>query len=547
MGYKKLSLYEGESGLQLDRIKLAMVEEHERTGKVNLRKHVNSMPGAAEELASFALWLEMPASIGEQYAEDPDLNTSVLLKSLDRAIRSQRFASRYNTHTNWTHPSVLLLSSERDPLEVIVRRARDLVINATDSGWMGPPYDPIQLAEMLGVQVRPNHNVKDARVLPLAGNDRFVIEYNPNRPPARIRYSLAHEIIHTFFPDCGDYIRNRAARAEMQSDEWQLEMLCNIGAAELLMPIGSMPHLDEAELTIDRVLEYRSRFQVSTEAVLIRVARIASQPCAAFCSTRIEEGENAGRYRLDYAITSASWNGPQLRSALIPTGTRLAQSVSTGFTDKFAECWIKDLGEFYIECVAIPPYPGAAFPRVAGLIFPKEMIAAEQPITFLKGDATEPRGPGHKIIAHIVNDGAPRWGGGFAYAVRKKWPDVQADFIDWVAADRKRLVLGATHEIALNETCSIFHMVAQKGYGPADFPRLRYSALQNCLIALGNTALVRGASVHMPRIGTGQAGGNWSLVEELILSTVCSLGVSVTVYDLPNQRPAEKPQTSLEL
>ena len=44
------------------------------------------------------------------------------------------------------------------------------------------------------------------------------------------------------------------------------------------------------------------------------------------------------------------------------------------------------------------------------------------------------------------------------------------------------------------------------------------------------------ASVHMPRIGTGQAGGSWSIIEDLVDNELCAHGVPVTVYDLPNQR-----------
>ena len=41
------------------------------------------------------------------------------------------------------------------------------------------------------------------------------------------------------------------------------------------------------------------------------------------------------------------------------------------------------------------------------------------------------------------------------------------------------------------------------------------------------------ASVHMPRIGTGHAGGSWEIIEELVLDTLVHQGVPVTVYSLP--------------
>lgn len=40
------------------------------------------------------------------------------------------------------------------------------------------------------------------------------------------------------------------------------------------------------------------------------------------------------------------------------------------------------------------------------------------------------------------------------------------------------------------------------------------------------------ASVHMPRIGCGLAGGSWGKVEPIIQEELCDKGVQVFVYDL---------------
>ncbi len=137
----------------------------------------------------------------------------------------------------WTNPSVLALSGKRDPLEAITAKARDLVFRALEQGWQGPPFDPFALAELLGIETVPTSEVLDARTVPLAGN-RFKIEFNPDRPRRRTRYSIFHEIAHTLFPDCGHMIRNRGAHTASRTDDWQLETLCNIAAAEFLLPTG---------------------------------------------------------------------------------------------------------------------------------------------------------------------------------------------------------------------------------------------------------------------------------------------------------------------
>ncbi|SCD98200.1 hypothetical protein GA0115246_1088311 [Streptomyces sp. SolWspMP-sol7th] len=45
-------------------------------------------------------------------------------------------------------------------------------------------------------------------------------------------------------------------------------------------------------------------------------------------------------------------------------------------------------------------------------------------------------------------------------------------------------------------------------------------------------ALRLGATVHLPRIGCGLAGGQWDLVEPLIRERLTQRGVGVTVYDV---------------
>ena len=49
-----------------------------------------------------------------------------------------------------------------------------------------------------------------------------------------------------------------------------------------------------------------------------------------------------------------------------------------------------------------------------------------------------------------------------------------------------------------------------------------------------------GASVHMPRIGSGLAGGKWEQVEGIIREELTAADVAVTVYDLPQRQTIEQ-------
>lgn len=440
----------------------------------------------------------------------------------------------------WTNRSVLEMAEGEDPVAAITRLSQKLIRTAMDAGWSGPPFDPIHLAQLLKIPVVPRDEVRDARIVPV-GADGFRIEFNPSQPRFRVRYSLAHELAHTLFPDCGKAIRNRARPGDRRGDEWQLEALCNIGAAEILMPAGTEADLHESVAAVDLV-GLQKKYEVSTETLLIRIAKTSAAACAAFCASKAEHQISGRHYVLDYIVGSPTWTTPIGHGDQVPADSAVSECTAIGFTSKGDELWRRH--PVHVECVALPSYPGALVPRVAGLLLARGAEAEPNPfdVREVRGDATQPRGEGHRIIAHVVNDATPNWGGaGFAAAIAARFPSVQDEFRSWVQEDRARLRLGNTHISEVDASLSVFHMVAQKGYGPSPKPRIRYLALQECLERLSEVAQSRNASVHMPLIGTGQAGGSWKVVRDMLLELVCAQRLSVTAYVPPNrERPRER-------
>jgi Zn-dependent peptidase ImmA (M78 family) len=443
----------------------------------------------------------------------------------------------------WTHPSVIAFAERSDPVQHMISLASSVALDAMQAGWGGPPFDPFQLAQHLKIKVVPSENITDARILQTS-DGRYQIEFNPNRPKGRIRYSVAHDLAHTLFSDCGEVVRHRLARDEQKRDEWQLEMLCNVGAAEFLMPVGSFPDLEDQTTDIDRLLGLRSQFDVSMEALLLRVIRRTEQPCAMFAASRKESGPGTGHYYIDYSVSSRSWAGKLASGAALSRTKFLAECTAIGFTAKGDEHWPEPAGNVHVECVGIAPYPSNSYPRVVGMVRPlaSQQVNAAAGVTIIKGDATEPRGEGRRILAHVVNDKAVLWGAGFGLAVRKKWPHVQTAFREWATKTPDMFRLGNVFMSEVDENVRAFQMICQHGYGPSQKPRIRYSALQSCLERLVQVALEEGATVHMPRIGAGQAGGTWGLIGQLVDELLCARGVRVTVYDLPGAQLQSGPR-----
>lgn len=435
------------------------------------------------------------------------------------------------TAHQWSNESVKRLAGGRDPVQVVEQAARDMVLDAIDRGWSGPPYDPFKLAEIRGINVSPRADIPEARTVP-AGQSGFLIEYNPTRPPGRLRYSIAHEIAHTLFPDCGQRVRNRA-RVIAPGDDWQLEALCNIAAAEILMPIGSVKRDQNDVLSVDSILKARKQFDVSTEAVLIRLVHLSEEPCAVFVASRRTDSPTNERYAYDYLIPSRAWRYEIGRGTALPRSSPVAECTAVGYTAK-GEISVPGVSEkLRVECIGIPPYPGALFPRVAGFMSSRAGPASDARIEFLLGDVLTPRGQGRKVITHVVSDATPNWGGrGVALAIKKKWPASQEAFKQWFSQSRRRL--GEVHFCAVEHELEIATMICQHGYGPSDVPRIRYAALEVALGAVAVRARANRASIHMPRVGCGQAGGSWMLVEELVNSALVGANLSVTVYDLPD-------------
>ncbi|MFE5719182.1 macro domain-containing protein [Streptomyces erythrochromogenes] len=155
-----------------------------------------------------------------------------------------------------------------------------------------------------------------------------------------------------------------------------------------------------------------------------------------------------------------------------------------------------------------------------------------EPLRIIAGDATSPQAKGPKIIAHVCND-LGGWGKGFVLAVSKRWPEPEAAYRAWHRGrSGNGFGLGAVQVVRVKPDVWVANMVGQRGMRTGSGgPPIRYDALARCLDALAGHAVELGASVHMPRIGCGLAGGSWPRVEPLVTGALCERGVAVTVYD----------------
>lgn len=153
-------------------------------------------------------------------------------------------------------------------------------------------------------------------------------------------------------------------------------------------------------------------------------------------------------------------------------------------------------------------------------------------INYLKGDATAPSVKGNKIIAHICND-LGGWGKGFVMEISKRWSEPETQYRDWHKNRNKNdFALGSVQFVQVEKYITVANMIGQRGIktGSKGVP-VRYEAVRDCLNTVAEKALEINASVHMPRIGCGLAGGKWEAVEPVIMEMLINKGIVVYVYD----------------
>lgn len=154
------------------------------------------------------------------------------------------------------------------------------------------------------------------------------------------------------------------------------------------------------------------------------------------------------------------------------------------------------------------------------------------PINYLKGDATAPQAKGNKIIAHICNT-LGGWGRGFVEAISARWEEPEKAYRAWHRNKAKNdFGLGNIQVIQVEPYIWVVNMIAQQGLrAGSKGPPIRYEALHTCLENLALKTIELHASIHMPKIGTGIAGGKWDKIEKMIEEVYLNKAIQIYIYD----------------
>jgi Zn-dependent peptidase ImmA (M78 family) len=165
-----------------------------------------------------------------------------------------------------------------DPRWKVVNMARAL-IEATRT-FSGLPNDPLErlkiIASFQGIKIKPmvmdqvRREKRDAALYPT--DSGWIVLYNPACLKSRILFTIGHEIIHTFFPNSRNGARFRSMTSPGSRESNELELLCHLGASELVMPIDEFQHQANGRFGLASVERLSSYFGTSFEATVYRLS-----------------------------------------------------------------------------------------------------------------------------------------------------------------------------------------------------------------------------------------------------------------------------------
>ena len=177
-----------------------------------------------------------------------------------------------------------------------------------------------------------------------------------------------------------------------------------------------------------------------------------------------------------------------------------------------------------------------------------------QKIKYIEGDlfalVKTDKDPGPTIIAHCCNDKGA-FGAGFVVPLAKNFPSSKDKYLQWhtepglIGGPQMNCTgefgLGETQFVNIDDKIFVANMVAQTLGGVRP---LFYNHLSRCLDAVAKfekfltDSRLYPAKIIAPAFGSGLAGGDWEIVEQLIYDSWIRRDIPVTICYLPGTLPA---------
>lgn len=149
-------------------------------------------------------------------------------------------------------------------------------------------------------------------------------------------------------------------------------------------------------------------------------------------------------------------------------------------------------------------------------------------LKYKRGDLLAPSNT-EEIIAHGCN-ASNSFGSGVAGAIKFRYPEVKKAYHN--KNNKYGLKLGDVQFVEVAGGKIIVNMITQQRYGYDKQRYVDYDAIKKSMGQVLAYAEAIGCSVAIPKIGAGLGGGDWSIIEGIIVELLTTYNVGVTVYEL---------------
>ena len=114
------------------------------------------------------------------------------------------------------------MRKETDPIKVIADRARQVVLDATDRGWAGAPFDPLKLADLSRLRIMPRADNMGCQAIPWKVDSSGSNSIPTVRTAGCDTRSPTKIAPHPYCERCSAEYVFRSRHQDLTRDEWGL-------------------------------------------------------------------------------------------------------------------------------------------------------------------------------------------------------------------------------------------------------------------------------------------------------------------------------------
>jgi len=175
---------------------------------------------------------------------------------------------------------------------------------------LNPPIEPEIVASYQGIGRVERSPLAWAGCLVSDGDD-LIIRVRQTDSPGRQRFTICHEVAHTFFPGYRHSPQFRCTPLAAPTRRDPIEMLCDVAASELLLPARYVKSvIATSSFDLDTVESVAEECDASLEAAARRLVSLWPEPSLLLRMERItkpREPRGEPKLRVSSTVTNGDW------------------------------------------------------------------------------------------------------------------------------------------------------------------------------------------------------------------------------------------------